>query len=122
MPDRYNEKCFEKTSCLRSWLFEIWLCLLLGKVGMFGKVIKQVKGIVHVEADEDELEIPYKNLEPFMPDPGDKAKLLQKSESESVFEVLKYDEDDDEESVIVKNLDNNEESSVRLEHLCRIKV
>jgi len=96
--------------------------LPLGKVGMFGKVIKQVKGIVHVEADEDELEIPYKNLEPFMPDPGDKAKLLQKSESESVFEVLKYDEDDDEESVIVKNLDNNEESSVRLEHLCRIKV
>ena len=51
---------------------------VLGKVGMFGKVIKQVGGIVHVEADEDELEIPYKNLEPFMPDPGDKAKLLKK--------------------------------------------
>ena len=86
------------------------------------KIIKQVKNIVHVEADEDELEIPYKNLEPFMPDPGDKAKLLKKSESEGVFEILKYDEDDDEESVIVKNLDNGEESSVRLEHLCRIKV
>ena len=57
-----------------------------------------------------------------MPDPGDKAKMLQKTSSESVSDVLKYDSDDDEESVYVKNLDNNEESTVRLEHLCRVNM
>ena len=94
----------------------------MSKGSMFGKVVKQTKGLVKVMAGEDELDVYGIDLEQLMPDPGDKAKMLQKTSSESVFEVLKYDSDDDEESVYVKNLDNNEESTVRLEHLCRVNM
>ena len=38
------------------------------------------------------------------------------------FGIDLSDSDDDEESVYVKNLDNNEESTVRLEHLCRVNM
>ena len=96
--------------------------LPMGKGAMFGAVIKQTKGLVQVLVDEDELDVFSKDLEQLMPDPGDKAKMLQKTSSESVFEVIKYDSDDDEESVCVKNLDNGEESTVRLEHLCRVNM
>ena len=94
----------------------------MSKGSMFGKVVQQTKGLVKVMVGEDELDVYGKDLEQLMPDPGDKAKMLQKTSSESVFEVLKYDSDDDEESVYVKNLDNNEESTVRLEHLCRVNM
>ena len=90
--------------------------------GDFAKVIEQTENKVLVLVGQDNVTILSKNLEPFMPDPGDKAKMLQKTESESVFEVLKYDSDDDEESVVVKNLDDQEETTVRLEHLCRINL
>ena len=48
---------------------------------MFGKVVKQTIGLVKVMVGEDELDIYGKYLEQFMLDPGDKAKMLQRSHS-----------------------------------------
>ena len=48
---------------------------------MFGKVDKQTKGLVKVLVGEDELDVYGKDLEQFMPDPGDKANMLQKARS-----------------------------------------
>lgn len=89
--------------------------------GKLAKVLKQLeKGEVLVLVDRvQEISVRAKDLEPFMPNPGEKAKSLEHGETENEFEVLKYDIDDDE-SVVVKNLADDEETTIRLENLCRI--
>ena len=57
----------------------------MGKESMFGKVVEQTKGLVTVTVGEDELDIYDKDLEQFMPDPGDNAKMLQKTSSVQCF-------------------------------------
>ena len=56
---------------LLTWVREVCLC----------KVDKQTKGLVKVLVGEDELDVYGKDLEQFMPDPGDKANMLQKARS-----------------------------------------
>ena len=51
------------------------------KGSMFGKVVKQTIDLVKVMVGEDELDVYGKYLEQLMPDPGDKAKMLQKARS-----------------------------------------
>jgi hypothetical protein len=53
----------------------------MGKESMFGKVVEQTKGLVKVMVGEDRLDVYGKDLEQLMPDPGDKAKMLQKARS-----------------------------------------
>ena len=50
----------------------------MGKESMFGKVVEQTKGLVTVMVGEDELDIYDK-------DPGEKAKMLQKTSSVQCF-------------------------------------
>ena len=52
---------------------------------MFGKVVKQTQGLVKVMVGEDELDVYGKDLEQLMPDPEDKAMMLQKNQFVKCF-------------------------------------
>ena len=86
------------------------------------KVLKSLDNdqVLILGKDKDETSVHAKELEPYTPNPGDKAKSLNKDvPSETIFEVIKYDSDDDE-SLVVKNLDDDEESTLKTDTLCTI--
>jgi hypothetical protein len=94
--------------------------------GMVGYVIKMVndKDCLIMNSNKNsmaskEATVSKDDLEPFMPSPGEKAKFVGVDKTEAVVEVLRL-EADNEDLVVVKNLDNGEESTCQLEHLCRI--
>ena len=89
--------------------------------GSFVKVVRQVNNTVVVTMkNKEEYEVLDKDLEPFMPTPGDKAKSLIKTDPEGLFEVLRLDDDDDYVDVV--NLEDNEEDAMKIEHLCRVDL
>ena len=87
--------------------------------GMFGKVVRQDKNTVTIAMKgKSECLVSANDLEPFMPTPGDKAKSMNKAHPETLFEVLEFENDDD--CVLVRNLENDDEESLRIEELCRV--
>merc|ERR1712062_775683 len=67
--------------------------------GLLSQVIKSLEDnkVLIYGKDKSEISIHVKELEPYTPNPGDKAKSLNKDISDdTIFEVMKYDSDDDE--------------------------
>merc|ERR1712062_934991 len=88
--------------------------------GLLSQVIKSLEDnkVLIYGKDKTEISIHVKELEPYTPNPGDKAKSLNKDvPDDTVFKVLDYDSDDDE-SMVVKNVEDNEESTLKIDTLC----
>merc|ERR1712150_120497 len=100
-----------------------------------GVVIKhELKSVFIKTQDDEELCIKYDELDQVLPDnPGDKAKLLTyindddsaqifaNGYEDHIFEIMGNDQDV-EENFIIKDLENQDMSSVNMENLCRIRV
>jgi len=90
--------------------------------GLLSQVIKSLEDnkVLIYGKDKTEISIHVKELEPYTPNPGDKAKSLNKDISDdTVFEVMKYDSDDDE-SMVVENVEDKEESTLKTDTLCAL--
>ena len=90
--------------------------------GLLSQVIKSLEDnkVLIYGKDKTEISIHVKELEPYTPNPGDKAKSLNKDVSDdTVFEVMKYDSDDDE-SMVVENVEDKEESTLKTDTLCAL--
>ena len=90
--------------------------------GLLSQVIKSLEDnkVLIYGKDKSEISIHVKELEPYTPNPGDKAKSLNKDiPDDAVFEVMKYDSDDDE-CMVVENVEDKEESTLRTDTLCAL--
>ena len=88
--------------------------------GLLSQVIKSLEDnkVLIYGKDKSEISIHVKELEPYTPNPGDKAKSLNKDvPDDTVFKVIQYDSDDDE-SMVVENVEDKEESTLKIDTLC----
>ena len=88
--------------------------------GLLSQVIKSLEDnkVLIYGKDKTEISIHVKELEPYTPNPGDKAKSLNKDvPDDTVFKVIQYDSDDDE-SMVVENVEDKEESTLKIDTLC----
>jgi len=69
--------------------------------------------------DKGEKLVPSIDLEPFIPEEGDKAKCLQWAHREDVAQVVSVDEDEDT-AVVRYGEDEATDTTMQLDHLCRI--
>ncbi len=90
--------------------------------GKFAKVVHQKGSAVTLTHQQQEFVAQNHELEPFMPNPGDKARSLDKNETETILEVLRYDDLGDDDAVVVLDPVEDDECILKLDTLCRVNL
>ena len=90
------------------------------KAGTIGIVLRQEKcKVVMQDETAQTLTIAASDLETYMPTAGEMAKITLFGESESNFEVICVDKEN-EDNVIIRDSVTDEERSISVENLCRV--